>query len=111
MTNLSAIWADLVVCGTAKYNHDCSFADLITVAQHLIQDLVILSTLLATAVFAYAGFKLLTSGGDPGALKEAKGILFKVIIGYLWILSAWLIVYTITTALLKDGYSILGSPK
>src|SRR4051812_45885564 len=110
MMNLAAAWAPLIVCkGTSA--DPCTFGALIHLSQNLIQDLVILSTLLATAVFAYAGVKLLTSGGDPGALKEAKGILMKVVIGYLWILAAWLIVYTITTALLNSGYSILGSPK
>ncbi|MBX4199135.1 pilin [Candidatus Parcubacteria bacterium] len=109
INNLAAGWANLIVCNGTKAD-PCTYAKLILLSQNLIQDLVIISTLLATAVFAYAGFKLLTSGGDPGALKEAKSIFMKVVIGYVWILAAWLIVYTITNALLNKGYSILGAP-
>lgn len=114
MTNLAALWASLIVCSNssiAAYNHACGYSDLILLAKNLITDLTILSTLLATAVFAFAGFKLLTSGGDPGAMSDAKKMLKKVLFGYLWILAAWLVVYTITSTLISgSGYSILGKP-
>ncbi|MDP3763845.1 MAG: pilin [bacterium] len=109
---------DLVICGVAPgkdvnplYTHACTFNDLVTLLQNLITDLVIISTFLATAAFAYAGFILLTSGGSEGKKDEAKKIFTKVLIGYLWILGAWLLVYTITSVLLKSGYSLLGAPK
>ena len=120
MTNLIAgVWQSLIVCGVSPSEtdatlqlakHACQFGDLILLTKNLINDLVILSTLFATAAFIFAGFKLVTSGGDPGAMKSAKDILMKVLKGYLWILVAWLLVYTITSALLNDGYSILGQP-
>lgn len=98
---------NLIVCD----GPNCTFADLITLVQNLINFLIIISTFLATAAFAYAGILLLTSGGNESALKKAKDIFWKVLIGYLWILGAWLLVYTITSVLLKDGYSLLGSPQ
>lgn len=100
------MWEPLIVCGNTDpnltlYTHDCVFSDLIVLAQHLVTNMIILSTFFAVAAFAYAGIKLLASGGNESAMKDAKSILTKVLIGYLWILGAWVLVYTITTVLLK----------
>src|SRR3989344_4357409 len=111
-----AIWEPLIVCynktpGLGKYDHACGFSDLVVLLQNLITNLVVISTFLATAAFAYAGFLLLTSGGNESAKTKAKDIFLKVLKGYLWILGAWLLVYTITSVLLKpEFYSILGTP-
>lgn len=102
-------WKPLIVCDGTKAS-PCDFEKLIELVKVLINDLVILSTLLAVVVFAYAGFKLLTANGNEGEVKKAIGMLQKVVWGYVWILAAWLVVYTITTALLNPGYSLLGSP-
>ena len=101
-------WKPLIVCA----GPDCSFGSLILLTKNLIHDLVLLSTLMAVAVFCYAGFKLLTSGGSTSEKDKAKEMLIKVVKGYLWILAAWLIVYTITSVLLKpdSGYTLLGPP-
>jgi len=109
MNELLAQSFQLIVCdGTVA--DPCTFSDLITLAQNLINALITISTLLATAAFAYAGFILLTSGGNESAKTRAKEIFRKVLVGYLWILGAWLLVYTITSVLLNPGYSILGAP-
>jgi hypothetical protein len=106
-------WKPLIVCDGVPGGSlpECNFSYLIELVRVLIHDMVLLSTLLAVGVFAYAGFILLTSGGDTGAMKQAKGMFLKVLIGYMWILAAWLIVYTITSVLLNPGYSLLGAPR
>ncbi|MBI2673727.1 MAG: hypothetical protein HYX23_00380 [Candidatus Zambryskibacteria bacterium] len=109
MNELLAQIPNLIVCqGTTA--DPCTFGHLILLAKNLINALVILSTFLATAAFAYAGFILLTSGGSEGQRDKAKDVFKKVLKGYLWILGAWLVVYTITSALLNPGFSILGAP-
>ena len=105
------MWKSLIVCNSPpEFPEPYGFSHLILLAQNLITDLIVISTFLATAAFAYAGFILLTSGGNESAKNRAKEIFRKVLIGYLWILGAWLLVYTITSVLLKDGYSLLGAP-
>ena len=107
-------WQELIVCDPAKtmVDVDCGFPQLIQLAQNLVTDLILVSSLLAGAVFAYAGLKLMTSGGNESVMKEAKAMLWKVLIGYLWILGAWLLIYTISSVLLADGFSLLiGSPQ
>jgi|SRR3990167_10165207 len=104
-----AIWQSLIVCDGVGTNDlpKCDFGSLIKLLNVLIQDLVVISTLLAGCVFAYAGFILLTSGGNPSAKDKAKTIFLKVMKGYLWILAAWIVVYTITSTLLAPGYFLL----
>ncbi len=103
-------WKPLVFCeGTTA--DPCEFPELVELVKVIITDLVIISTLIAVIVFIYAGFKLMTSRGNSSAMEDVKKMLWSIVIGYLWILGAWLIVYTITSVLLNDGYSLLGSPK
>lgn len=106
INQLAAVWQPLIVCN----GPDCGYADLVKLAQNLITDLTILATMLATVGFIWAGFLLLTSGGDPGKKNEAKNVLWKVFWGFVWVLGSWVVIYTITSTLLKgQGYnSILG---
>lgn len=102
------MWESLIVCDGV--NVPCTFSHLILLTQNLISHLIVLSTFFATGAFAWAGIILLTSGGNESAKNRAKDIFLKVLKGYLWILGAWLLVYTITSVLLKPGFSILGAP-
>jgi hypothetical protein len=99
----------LIVCERTA-NDPCTWDKLIELARQLIKALVIISTFLAGAVFAYAGLQLLLAGGNETKFKGAITMIKKVGIGYLWILAAWLVVYTISEALLNPGFSLLGTP-
>ncbi len=101
----SAQGFDLIVCDGSAAD-PCTFGHLIELAQNVIRTLVLLSSFLAVIAFIYAGFLLMTSGGKEAQKTRAKEIFRKVFIGYLWILAAWLIVYTITS-LLAPGFSLL----
>jgi hypothetical protein len=105
--DLLAQTLNLIVCD----GPNCTFNHLVSLVINIINALIIFSTFFATAAFAYAGFLLLTSGGNESAKTRAKDIFKKVLIGYLWILGAWLVVYTISSILLNPGYSLLGSPR
>jgi len=102
-----AVWQPLLVCETEKFPDPCHFGDFIQLIKNGITDLVLVSSLLAVAVFVYAGFILLTSGGNPGKATEAKGMLWKVVLGYAWIIGAWVLVYTITSAVLSSEVNFL----
>ena len=89
---------------TSNGGAGCGFNDLITLVNHLVTDLILLGTLFATAGFVYIGIKLLTAGGDEGAMKEAKASAMSILKGFVVILAAWLIVYTITSTLMVDTF-------
>lgn len=55
----------------------------------------------AAGVFAWAGFTYMTTG-IVDKKSEARSMINKVFIGFIVILSAWIIVNTITNTLLSD---------
>ena len=110
-------WVTLIRCGVApgqgvnpEYVHDCHFEDLIELIKNGVQDLILLSTLIVVVASVFIGFKLLTSGGNESAYTESKTMAWKVVKGYVWILAGWVIVYTITSAVLKSDFNFLLGP-
>ncbi len=82
---------------------NCDFNDLLNLARNIIDFIIIVSIPAAAVAFAWAGFIMLTAQGSSSKISEAKGIFWKVLIGFLFVLSGWLIVRTITSVLLEDG--------
>jgi|SRR3990167_7572882 len=87
---------------------ECGFDDLIVLVRNTINFLLIITAPIAAIMFAYAGFLYLTAAGDSGKISKAHGIFWTVLCGIVITLAAWLIISTITGALLKEGYSLLG---
>ncbi len=85
----------------------CDFAALTELIRNGITDLILISTLLVVVAAIVAGMKLVTSGGNPSKLTEVKEMFTKIIIGYAVVLTAWLVVYTITSVLLNSEFSLI----
>lgn len=102
-------WQPLTnICNqTEDFSDPCNFKSLTTLISNGMTDLIILSTLLVVVALVISGFKLVLSNGNPGALTEVKEMFTKIVIGYAIILTAWLVVYTITSVLLKTQFTIL----
>lgn len=105
---------NLIVCNTqfnsssGAFNDPCTFNSLLTLAKNLINFLIYIAIPLVAFTFAWAGFKILTSGGNTSRMEEGKKILEKVAYGLLFLLAAWLIVNVLLSSLLNTGYSLLG---
>lgn len=82
---------------------DCNFCSFVVMVNNLIEWLVGFLTLAAVLALVYAGFKLVVSGGDQGAMTDAKKMITNIIIGFVIVLSAWLIVDTLMKALLDPN--------
>jgi len=93
--------------GVGRVVDDCDFNDLMNLVKNILDFLIILSIPMATVAFAYAGYLMLTSVGNSGKISQAKGIFWKVLLGFVFVLSAWLIVRFITSALLNENYEDL----
>ena len=110
---LQAADSTLVFCNTGQPNPDgtypnpCGWPQLIELSQKIINFAILLILPIAAVVLSYAGFLIMSSGGDEGKVKKAKEMFTKVAIGIAWILAAWLVVNTILNALLAPGYSLL----
>jgi hypothetical protein len=84
--------------GTPIYG-ECSFDDLIAATLYAINYASLIAIGLVGIVIAWAGFKYMTSEGNPGKRAQANGVLTKAVIGMAFILGAWLIVQFIVKAL------------
>jgi len=71
---------------------DCNFCDVVTMTNSIIEWVITLSVPFAILLLAYAGFKMLTSAGNPESLQQAKKILISSSIGIMLMLGAWTIV-------------------
>lgn len=83
---------------------DCEMCDLGKLGQNVINFLLGLSIPLATALFAYAGILLFTSGGAPARMDKAKKVFKAVFIGFVIVLASWLVIQTALRMLLNDKY-------
>jgi hypothetical protein len=98
--------AGLVPCdGTAQ--DPCNFEALIKGINTIINWLVMISIPLATIVIAWAGIIYISAAGDVGKVGEAKKMLWTTLIGFFFVLGAWVLVKAILSALLKDNSPIL----
>ncbi len=79
----------------------CTFCTLMTMVNNLIQWLFTMLALIAVMMLMYAGVQLVVSRGNSHAMEEVKGMLTNIVIGFVIILSAWLIVDTVMKMLLN----------
>ncbi len=104
----------LVVCGNRNNGQaDC---DKMSQLYQMINDLVKWIITISSSVFAimvmYAGFNYLTAMGDEGKIKKGHEFLKNAIIGYVIMLSAWLVIKFILDQLgVGPMFSLLGNIK
>ncbi len=96
----------LIPCGYG--DNPCDTADVANFVNGLISFLIQMLGVIAVIVMVYAGFQLVTSGGDEGKWTKAKELFTNVVIGIVIILAAWLIVDTIMEALTGQGLDVWG---
>ena len=82
----------------------CDFNQLVILANNIISAFIYLAVLVAVAMFAYAGWLYLTSAGDTSKMKSAHTIFTNAAVGFLFILTAWLIVTLILSALASKAF-------
>ncbi|MEI6345861.1 MAG: pilin [bacterium] len=109
---------NLIVCGdfgnsaNPTANHECTFADVVTLAKNLVNFAFYLSIPAVILLLSYAGYLYMTSAGDEGKVGQAHTIFTNVAIGFCIILAAWLIVTTVLKAVLdQTAYPILNGDK
>ena len=72
----------------------CQFTHIIVFANKLITGLIIVGVIIATMGFAYAGLLYITAMGSSEKVSRAHSIFIKTFWGFVFMLSAWLIAYT-----------------
>lgn len=95
----------IIPCG----GDDCDFNQLVLLGGNLVDFAFYISIPLAAIAFVYAGYLFVTAVGDPGKVKKAGEIFQKVALGFIIVLSAWLVVSVfVKTLVTTPGFSLLG---
>ncbi len=81
---------------------ECTTCDLVALTQRIINFLIFAAVVIAVLLFVYAGFLMVSAGGNEGQLSTAKGIFWSVLIGIIIVLAAWLIVNVIMQVLYRE---------
>jgi zinc transporter ZupT len=84
-------------------NNECGFNDLMKLINNIIDWIIKISVPVAAGVFAWAGFLYMTTAVADNKNK-AKRMFWSVFKGFVFILSAWIIVKTIMLALLNPSF-------
>lgn len=94
----------LIPC-TGGATDPCNFNDFIDLIREVVNFLMFKVALpLSALLFSWAGVLMLTAGGNETKIKEAKDIFWWVFVGILVTLAAWVLVSTITGALLSPEF-------
>ncbi len=78
---------------------ECGWVQLVQLGTEILSFGVYIAILGATAVIVLAGWKILTAGGDEGAVKTGKKMLWASIVGIIVTMSAYMLVQFVLTKL------------
>lgn len=102
-------WEGLVPCGrsdaTGAIANPCDFQDFMGLIDKVIKFILFFMAIpIAAIMFVYAGFLLVTAGGEAAhARTKAKGIFWNALIGLVLAAAAWIIVKTLLSILGYQG--------
>jgi hypothetical protein len=99
--------ADFVTCGK-EGQEPCQTCHAVQLVNNVIEWLILILGTIAAIIIVYAGFQLVTSGGNTGAKEKAKELITNMFIGYAIVLAGWLLIDTGMKMLLTDGSAGLG---
>ncbi len=91
-----------VLCGNPN-QPPCDFSYFVLTLNKIIEWIISIAGVIFTLTLAYGGYLYMTSGGDSGKREQAHSILWNTLKGFVIILVAWLIVYTIINTLVDSG--------
>lgn len=81
---------------------DCDIDAFIKMINNIINWIIGISITIFAISLIWGGFLYMTSGENTGNKEKAKTIIWSTLKGFVIILVAWVIVYTILNTLVKD---------
>jgi len=88
---LVSLAAGLVPCGGAG-EPGCQMCYFVTLIQNIFGWLVTILSIVVALIFIFAGFKLVTSGGNQSEKSAAKSLITSAFIGFVIVLAAWILI-------------------
>lgn len=96
-----------IVCDGGKQD-PCTFEKVMEFVKLVLNFVVYkLITPICVIMLMWQGFKLIASaaGTKPASLTEIKASMLKILVGYVWVLAAWIIVKTVVVILAGENPS------
>jgi hypothetical protein len=90
-------------CQGARAAYECNICDLATLAQNLLNTAIYVLIVLSAIMFAWAGWKMLSSGGNSSEYAAGKRIFASVFIGLLIILGSWIVIDTLMKTIFNES--------
>jgi hypothetical protein len=81
----------------------CQACDLVKMGQTILTWIIGIMATIIAIVIVVAGLKMVTSGGNVSKVSEARGMMTNAIVGFIILLSGWLIVDTFMKMFVKDS--------
>lgn len=98
----------IVPCGTDDVDGDnivdnpCGLKDVVELGKRILIVWITIGVVIATLGFSYAGYLYITAMGSQEKVSHAHSIFIKTFWGFVFMLSAWLIVKTLEGIFLTD---------
>ena len=92
-------------CRIGDVAKNCGICQLAQLVTNLLNFAIYGAVIAAAVLFAWTGFRFLTSRDNSGALTAAKKMFWNVILGLVIVLAAWLIVNTIMSFMMTGSAS------
>ena len=89
---------------------NCSACHFASLANNIVDWLIMMLALVFTIIVIVSGFRLVTSGGNQNAKSAAKKSVTNAFVGLLLVLAAWLVIDTIMRALVGDDGKVGDAP-
>ena len=89
---------------------ECQVCHVIELTQRIIKFLVGIAAFIAVVLFADAGRRMLTAGGDTTKVTKAWGMFTNIVVGIIIVLTGWLIVDTVMKWAFQGNEGEKGSP-
>lgn len=83
---------------------NCTICDIATLAQNVLNTGIFVAVFLSAGLFAFAGIKYVTAGGDTGKVGAARKIFWNVTLGLVIILAGWIVVDTLMKTLTRGDF-------
>jgi len=89
---------------------ECNFCDFTQTVTSVSNWIVLMASLIAVLLLAYAGYLLVTSKGDVGAVGKARDIFSNVVIGIIFIVLSWSMVDILMKSLTGGEIGVWNPP-
>ncbi len=80
-----------------------SICDIAQLAQNILNAAIYLGVILAAILFAWAGWGMLTAGGNSEKYSGAKKTLVNIFVGLVIILTGWIVMDTLMKSVMDTG--------